>query len=589
MILVSLLASAFGLPIATWDFEEGFDGATVTSALQWEWGEFPLTERPEASGRYGWATQLSAHYRNDATDSLQLNGIDIVDLLRPTISLRHWYAIEGSSLGDAGWVEAQTDGAWVRLEPVYGYPSSAGFSGFSDELETAWFDLSGVDPPADLRFVFSADLAVSLPGWFIDSIELHDGDAVPPRFIGGSLLPDTTALDTDFPVAVEVIDDQNVTDVTLWWSENGSPAVARALTQIDDRRFEGHIEGQQSGTDIMWWVTASDGFNTTQYPASGTHRFRVALPPPENLQADSIGDTRRIAARTLAVSWSPPQGSEAPDAYEVTRDSALVATADGTSAVVPLTDGWQSIAVRGVFTTDRGPAFGDTSAPLEINVAYPIAYPPQPNAVWPGDLVRVTVRGEHLYLTAEDRLVASRGVSESTMDIIHANEAIALLAIDADAEPGQISLDLETDRGSIPLAGPLTVLSPGERPRVVAIRPPTARQGASLTLFVDLGESIDAEGIDFVDLGTGVFVQDVRPRATGFDVDIEVDGAAPIGERDVFVDTGARILRGATLRIIDNRSPTETGCSTAPTRTLFAPILLALIVLARQRKTALAG
>lgn len=583
MIPVVLVGAAIGSTVATWDFEDGLDGFSVSSALQWEWGEFSTVERPDASGAYGWATQLTAHYRNDATDRLTIDGLDIDSLATPVVSLQHWYAIEASSLGDAGWVEARSGGTWTLLEPVYGYPSSAGFSGFSDGLETAWFDLSEVDHPASLRFVFSADLSVSLPGWFIDAVALHDGDAIPPLFLGGSALSDTTNLNRDFPVSVQVIDDQGVSDVTLWWSENGEAAIARPMVQVDGDRFEGTIAGQPSGTDVLWWVTAYDGFNTAQFPARGTHSFRVALPPPEDLVAESLGDTHRVAARTLAVSWSPPQGDTAPVSYEILRDAEVVATADGPVAVVPLIDGVQSIAVRGVFTTEDGLAVGDPSAPLEVDVSFPIAYPPNPDRVWPGDLVRITIRGEHLYLTDGDRLAASRGITERPLDIVHANEAMALLAVDADAEAGSIDLFIETERGPIPLAGPLTVLAAGDRPQVVAIRPRTARQGATLTLFVDLGDSLNAETIDFVDFGPGVFAEAIRPRATGFDVDIVVGNSAPIGERNVFVDTGDRILTGATLQILDNRAPQETGCSTVPLPTAPASVLLGLVVLIRRR------
>ncbi|MEC9389029.1 MAG: hypothetical protein VX944_03075 [Myxococcota bacterium] len=562
MMVWLIAATVHATPIASWDFEDGLDGGSVTSALQWEWGAFADADRPDGAGRFGWATQLDGNHRNDARDELVLNSVDLTGVPEPVLAIRHWYAIDPISLFDAGWVEAAVDGELRIIEPVYGYPSSVGFSGFSDGLVTSWFDLSGADPDTAIHLVFASDIAVSFPGWSVDAVELYDGDAVPPLFLEVSELEDSTAINAEFPVTVRVIDDTGIADVSLWWSENGAPPIRRTMNSSDGERYEGTIDGQASGTDVTWWVSATDGINTAVYPPVDTEQFRVALPPPTNVRMDHLGNSNRLAAQSAVVRWdAPADGDFTPIRYDIERDGLAIASSTTLRADVPLVDGTQSLQVRGVFTTDAGPAEGDPSEPLHVDVAYPVAQPPLPDRAWPGDRIRVTIEGTHLYLAASDELTANDGATPGPLAIIDAHRAIALVAIDPDAAPGPIELTLQTQRGPIPLGGPLTVLAEGDAPRVIAVRPSVARQGARLTVFVDLGTSIAVEAVQAVDFGPGVFVEAIRARTTGFDADIVIDRAAPLGTRGVNVDTNDRILSGAELTIRDGRNAASTACA----------------------------
>ena len=191
MTLFLLCALAFGEQVDSFDFEEDSGAFLPGSALQWEWGEFSGAESTEAEGALGWSTRLDSHYRNDATDHLFFPDLDLSGRIRPVLKLHHWYAIEDGSMGDAGWLEAKIDGLWTVLEPMYGYPSLAGFNGFSIAWKDDWFDLSDLPEQAELRLVFTSDLTISLPGWSIDEIGLYDGDPVPPLIESVTALEDT--------------------------------------------------------------------------------------------------------------------------------------------------------------------------------------------------------------------------------------------------------------------------------------------------------------------------------------------------------------------------------------------------------------
>ena len=585
MIALAWCSAAIAAPSATWDFEEGLNGFSVETALQWEWGAFPTSDRPDGAGEYGWSTQLGDSHRNDATDGIVLEDFTIDGMERPVLSLEHWYAIDPSSLGDAGWLEVEMDGEWTTVEPVYGYPSSVGFNGFSDRPAVDWFDLTGADAHTKIRFVFSADLAVSLPGWSIDAVSLFDGDPVPPLFIHATNQADTTTLNTPLTIETTVIDDVGVETVTLWWSVNDTPPTHEAMNPTGENTYSAAIDGQPSGTDIAWWITASDGTNIAVYPPEEKNRFRVSLPAPTDLQSTLLANTQRIAAQQLPVKWTPPNGDYSLLRYELMRNGTLLLTSDTETATVPLVDGDQTLTVRGVFATETGPARGDSSAPLILTVAYPFAHPPEPDSAWPGDRIRIEITGENLHLTESVELIATPGASTSDFTVWDANLATAIIAIDDDFSADSIDLTLQSEAGTIPLSGPLHVMGDGERPSISAVRPNVVRQGAKATVFVDINESLNAdmESIS-VGFGTGIFVEEIRARATGFDVDIAVDPSAPLGVRSVTVDTGNRILTGSSLSVRDGKSTASSNCSSTGTTDTGAWLaFVALLARGRRR------
>ncbi len=107
------------------------------------------------------------------------------------LSCWHWMEAEvsGAHQGycyDGGLVEISIDGGpWETIDPVGGYPylvregSTPGpfpaetpvFSG-SHDWEQVYFDLSGYEGSARVRFAFGSDGADSREGWYIDDLEL---------------------------------------------------------------------------------------------------------------------------------------------------------------------------------------------------------------------------------------------------------------------------------------------------------------------------------------------------------------------------------------------------------------------------------
>ena len=80
-----------------------------------------------------------------------------------------------------------------------------------------------------------------------------------------------------------------------------------------------------------------------------------------------------------------------------------------------------------------------------------------------------------------------------------------------------------------------------------------------------------------VNLGTGVFVEGVRSRSTGFDVDVVVAIDAPLGDHAIEIDDGERLLTGATITVRDNRPETKRGCSQTPASKAQPLMLLTIL------------
>ena len=117
MMWMLIGSMAWASTVQEWDFESGPMGFTASSGLHFEWGRL---DDPDAG--QGWATNLDGNYLNDADDTLVFPVLDLSSVTLPMLTLNHRYTTETGSLGDAGWVEAEVEGVWERLTPVYGYP-----------------------------------------------------------------------------------------------------------------------------------------------------------------------------------------------------------------------------------------------------------------------------------------------------------------------------------------------------------------------------------------------------------------------------------------------------------------------------------
>jgi hypothetical protein len=561
-MLLLICAVAMGSQVDAWDFEEGPNGFLPGNALQWEWGEFSGAESTESEGQFGWSTRLDSHYRNDATDRLFFPSLDLTGLDRPVLSLNHWYAIENGSMGDAGWLEANIDGLWTVLDPVYGYPSFAGFNGFTMAWRTDWFDLSGLPDHPDLRLVFTSDLTISLPGWSIDEIGLHVGDPVPPLIESVTTLEDTHDVFGPYGVEVVAIDDLGSVEANLFWSENSGPTKSAALAQAGEDRFVGSIPGQSSGTDLAWWVEATDGTNIAVFPPDRKNHFRVALPAPGNLRAPDLVDTDRAAALILELEWDAPAETFSVIRYNVLRDGETVATSEDTRAVVDLVDGTQQFEVIAVFDLGSMVDSGAPSKALEVLGAVPSADVLTPRDAWPGDQLRIDVYGENLFLTDETTLHTGLDFTVESIAVIDANHFRALITVQPNASPGAHTFVIYSGIAAIPITPTFLVSSEDLRPRIVAARPPTVRQGAHTTVFLELSHvSSLGRAIPSVDLGEGIYVEEVRRRGTGLDVDLVVSHDAPLGQHAAQVDEGDRLLTGANLVVQDGATPTQSNCA----------------------------
>jgi len=589
--MISLLLSTLAVasPLYTWDFETDDGGLNTTSGLQFEWGPFTGADPSTLPGGSGWATGIDTYYLNDAADGLLLPGLDLSGTARPVLGLHHFFSIEDTDLGDSARLETLIDGEWTRLEPVYGYPSERGFAGFSDTWRTDWFDLSGLEDDLQVRLYFVSGLFLNFPGWYIEQIDVVDGDPIPPLFISADGPADTQDLSGPYQVTATAIDDHSFPSLTLFWQENSGEPHSMTMSSLGYGSFEGHIPGQQSGTDVSWWIEASDGVNTTTHPDEGSASFRVALPAPTDLQADDLLSDGRIAAEKITLRWASPLSDTPIAGFEIARDSESIASSTEPMATVKLKSGPQAFTVSARFLTDEGLATGDASLPLWVHAALPYVDRIEPKIGWPGDRLRVDLHGNNLYLS--EGMVAvepGTGLNIEELTVIDANHIRSIISINESAEPGTRQFTVTTGNTVVETQPVFTVLSADDRPQVIAARPPTIRQGASTTIFIDLGVATSiSDHAPEVNLGTGVFVEGVRSRSTGFDVDVVVAIDAPLGDHAIEIDDGERLLTGATITVRDNRPETKRGCSQTPANK--AQPLMLLTVLAgiayRRRKS----
>jgi hypothetical protein len=580
-------ALALATPLHSWDFETGEDGFSPSTGLQFEWGTFGLLPADPSDGSAGWATQIDAHYLNDASDTLAFPFLDLTDASRPILSMLHWFTIEDSDWGDSARLEARHDGAWIRLSPVYGYPSENGFAGASGSWRTDWFDLSGLGPSPELRLAFVSGLSTSFPGWYVDQISIEEGDPVPPLFLNVEGPADTTDLIGPYAVTATVIDDFSFPQLTLFWSTETAPSTAITMSAVGDGLYMAEIPGQPAQTTVNWWIEATDGSNVTAHPDTGTAEFRVALPAPKDLVGLDLLSEGRIAASTLSLHWTPPEGEFTVTGYAIDRDDEHIASTSETSAIVPLKSGLQALRVSAVFETSDGAVSGDASAPLWVDAALPYIDSLAPKQGWPGDRLRIDLRGDNLYLDATDvSLEPGSGISVETLSIIDTNHIRALIAIDATTDGGPRQLYLQTGDTEVRVQPEFQVLVDGSRPQVVAARPPTVRQGAHTTVFIDLGAMPDdAQHSTIIDIGEGIFVESVYPRSTGYDVALVVAANAPLGNHAITVDNGDRLLTGASLEVLDNRLEAQGGCATPRVRPRHTLWILGFFLLCVRRQS----
>jgi len=573
VILLLLAGAALATStVVEWPLTEddgGFSAYGETS--QWQWGTVASGPQSGWAGEAAWATGLSRPYLNDTLDYLQLPSADLSGATRPVLRFYHWYEIDTG--GDAGWVEVWDGASWSRLDPIYGYPTETGYSGNSDGWRPTWFDLSGVPDSADVRLAFSADDRVALAGWYVDEVAVLDGDPVPPSVQVASSPSDTQDLDGPYVVTAEVTDDQGSATATLYW-ETASDAGSSAMTQGEGDLFTGDIPGVSADTVVSWWIVATDGANETTEPEGDPESFRVYLAAPTDL----AGPSGRIVGTTAVVSWTAPDSPHAVLSYRVYSDGAPVTSAQGTSAEAPLTSDAPQISVSAVYAEGEG----DRSDPITLSAYIPEITSVEPSSAWQGETLRVGLHGTYLLLSEDDlSLDLGDDVSVDVVEIENADHAIFTLSVGEDAALGQRDGALRTNGVTLPLPEGFEVLSGDDRPRLLSVRPDALTQGQTTEIEIHANTAL-ADAVD-LDLGEGVIVESASVDGEVVTAKVAVAWDAPVGEREIHLDDGDRLLDGVDLRVRNAVTTPQRACSQGGGRPGAGLILLALGALLSRR------
>lgn len=569
MLFAAFVSAVAASPVTDFDFEATDGGFTPQiGELQWEWGTPTTGPGAAHTGSRVWATQLDGPYLNDAVGILTFPSYDLSPTASPSLVFWHWTEIQS---GDAGWLEVSDgQGGWDRIEPSYGYPDSAGFTGSTGGWEQVYVGLDGLEDLSELRLVFSSDASVQGSGWYFDDLEVWDGDIAPPQVTVLSSPSDTEDLDGPYVVEVDATDDQGLDALELVWETPSDAGRAQMVFFTD--RWAGGVSGQDPDTTVSWWVEASDGTNTTETEVDS---FRVRLPPPTDL----TGPTGRVVDVEVGLAWLPPTSEHLLESYRVYRDGELVAEPTLESVIVGVEgDGQDVFTVSAVFFEGEG----DPSDELAVEVSKPRILDVDADFAWQGDRVRLDLVGEYLLLVdGEVFLDLGESISIESVEVVDVDRAEVLAHVAEDAEVGLRDLSLTSWGIDVVLVDGFEVLDGAGRPSVVAVEPDALRQGDQATLTITLSEAPASEEL-VIDAGPGVLVENISVDGSVLFVDVVVDPVAPIGLRALVVDDGERLLTGVEVRVRD-ALVAEPTCAHVDRHTFFG-VALALFVLVVGRR-----
>ena len=567
------VGAALGASLAlTLDLDEDDGGLTPEPGnLQWEYGE-PSTGPGEGfTGTNVWATRLDGPYLNDAEGALVLPAADLSGLTAPQLTFWMWSDIHVS---DVGRVEV-LDGGWTLIEPVYGYPSAEGFSGRSDGWQFAVFDLTGVDDLSQVRLRFVADPALQDEGWYIDDIQVWDGDIAEPQVQDLDQLEDTEDLDGPYTVSVLVEDDSALDSVDLLVSFDGGAEEPRPMV-LEGGRWVADIEGQDPDTRVSYAVLATDvGGNTTREPEVAYESFRVRLPAPTEL----TGPEGRVIDVRAQLDWSPPDSIHTVLEYRIWRDEEVVDVVDAPPAEVDLY-GDDRFSVSAVFDVGEG----DRSKVLVLDSARPQVLDVDPQQMYQGESLRLTVEGAYLLLVDGDVTAdLGEGVTVGDIEVLDVDRCTMEIEIAETAPVGDRVLRLSTNGVEVADAS-ILVMDGQDRPALVDIEPDRMTQGESALLRIR--SSVPLADVPLVDLGEGIVVEKVTlSDDTTVLVDV-VAGYQTVGWRSVELDDGQRVLSGVEFEVEPWAPPVET-CGHVPAS--GAVLVLVGLAVSRRRSDPPAG
>jgi hypothetical protein len=565
-----LVAPADAAPLADWTLEDD-DGGFLSSGdtEQWAWG--PVQSGPDASydGGNAWATVLSGVYLNDTVDYLQLPDVDLVGADHPVLAFLHWFDIDPD--GDGGWVEIWDGNGWVQREPIYGYPTSTGWTGASPGWTESWVDLSGLSNASSVRLAFSADAKVSRAGWYVDNVRIEQGDVAPPQVEATTLPEDTQDLEGPYAVSASVIDDlATPTAMLVWWTEDDPTTQTTAMVDEGEDVYTGQIPAAEPGSRVYWTITASDGTNEVSL-TDGPYSFRVYLAAPTDL----AGPSGRVVDNQAELTWTEPSAPYPVSSYLVYRDGDVVAETTDPAATVDLFGDNDLFEVSAIFDTPLGLREGDSSDVLEIVASIPTVTAISPSSAYQGDELRIDVQGAYLLFTDSDATIdLGDGVTVVDVDVVDVDLARFTVCLDEGAEIGLRDLVVLSGDTSATVEAAFEVIDGANRPSLTGIEPDSARQGDHLTIV--LQTSNDLNDTPTLDLGEGVVVEALSWSGTSVTASLAILPDAPLGDRDVRLDDGLRVLGGASFRVRDYAPPPATACASAPSRQVPWSLLLVL-------------
>lgn len=520
----------------------GFSSAG--SPVQWEWGV--AVDGPV--GVVGWGTRLDGPYLHESDSTLTLPPLEVSGLLAPAIRFHLWMSILD---GDSVVVEVDPGSGWTRLDPVYGYPSAAGFAGEADFAD-AVFSLAGFGSTPSVRLLLRTDAVGVAAGLTIDGAWLVDGDAAAPQLLLVSAPTDTDDLDGPYVVVVDAVDDVGVIAVTV--RSTLGDVVAE---EISPGRWAGELApGGPPGTVVSWHAEATDGENIGRLPAEGESSFRLFLPPPTDVVV-TLPEGRAVV-QNLSLAFTAPATDAVPLAYQVRLDGAVVGQVAESPALLALDFGGSVLDVAGVFAE----GVGDFSEPVTIDVSVPSLISVTPDRVALGAQPYVEIVGESLGLFESSTADLGAGVVVETMDVIDVNRARLTVAVAPDADDGQRTLTLTGVWGTFLFPDAFVVDSDEPVPAVVDVQPPTVAQGKSVvvnfTVNVPLGAVVAlATDEHIVVTGTPTSAHDV------VSAELAVSGGAPLGAHTVIIDDGTRLL-SATVEVTETVFAPAKRCGSAP-------------------------
>ena len=550
-------ATSVGAALEVWDFSAGDQGlVSEGDTLQWRWEATP----DAGPGGPSWGTNPDGQYLQDTDDALRLVLPSLAAAKTPTLVVHHAYDVVP---GDRAVVEVDDGSGWGLLTPDGGLPDPVdGFVGSSGGWVTSRFDLTGLGPELSVRFRLVADASQADEGWYLQRLELFDGDVTPPRITEISVPQDNQGVEEGQAVTVRVDDDVAVDEVTLVYQLDGDGVdhlvtMGRLTPGEGSGLFEGQIPGQPADTMVSWFVTASDGSQSTRFPAATDASFRVFLAAPSQVEVTEPLD--RVASE-VELAWAAPESPHGVDHYQVLQGGVAVAMFEGEGGVVPLTPGTDA---RITVHADYGPlGVGDPSEALTLGLEVPelVALRPAESFAGTSRWVEVEVAGLYL-LEGATEVSLGEGVSVDAVEVRDVEHAQLLVTPSSDAV-GLHDLHIHGPHGSARFPGAFEVVDQAEAPRILSVSPPTLLQGAEDVFTVVASEGFGSELIAVV--GDEDLVLTRGPTTPGaadaLEVGVAAKRSAAVGDHVVLIDDGVRLWE-VPIEVTEQRVAPARSCA----------------------------